>query len=56
MIAIFIALGLVLVAGLVIIPAIDEAHARSATALERYKGQQGNLEGHNGGCGRSCTG
>jgi hypothetical protein len=57
MAAIFmIALGVALVLGLVVIPAIHEAQARSDIALERNKGQQGNLEGHNGGCGRSCTG
>jgi hypothetical protein len=33
-----------LVAGWVVIPAIDEVKARSLTAFERYKGQQGDLK------------
>ena len=48
-----------LVIGLVIIPTIDEAHARSAIASERNKGQRGFEQSggqSSGGCGRSCTG
>lgn len=41
MLAVFVALGVVLVAGLVVIPAIHEAQARSDTALANYKGKQG---------------
>jgi mono/diheme cytochrome c family protein len=41
MVAIFVALGVMLVAGLVVIPAINEAQARSDTALTNNKGQQG---------------
>jgi hypothetical protein len=56
LVAIFIALGVVLVAGLVVIPAIEEAQARSDTALERNKGQQGFVQsgGQSGGCGHTC--
>ena len=41
MLAAFVALGVILVAGLVVIPAIHEAQAISSTALDRNKGQQG---------------
>ncbi len=41
MAAIFIALGVVLVAGLVVIPVIHETQARSDNALANYKGKQG---------------
>jgi hypothetical protein len=41
MLAIFVALGVVLVAGLLVIPAIDQAQARSVTASTRNKGQRG---------------
>jgi hypothetical protein len=41
MLAVFIALGAVLVAGLVVIPVIHEAQARSLTATLNNKGQQG---------------
>ena len=41
MLAIFVALDVMLVAGLVAIPAIHEAQAISSTALDRNKGQQG---------------
>jgi hypothetical protein len=55
---VFITLGVVLVAGLVVIPAI-EAQARSLTALERNKGQRGSDKSggqkSNGGCGRLCN-
>jgi hypothetical protein len=40
MLAIFLALGVVLVLGLVVIPVIHEAQARSLTAVFRDKGQQ----------------
>jgi hypothetical protein len=59
MLAIFLALGVVLVLGLVVIPAIHEAQARSLTAVFRDKGQQGFAQSggqSNGGCGRLCTG
>jgi hypothetical protein len=45
MVAIFVALGVVLIAGLMVIPAIDEAHARNAVASERNKGQRGSEQG-----------
>ena len=41
MLALFIAFGVVLVTGLIVIPVIEEAEARSNTASERNKGQQG---------------
>jgi hypothetical protein len=41
MLAIFIALGVMLVAGLVVVPVIHEAKARSDTALANNKGKQG---------------
>jgi len=44
MVAIFIALGVVLVAGLIVVPAIDEAQARSDIATARNKGQRGDEE------------
>ena len=40
MVAIFVALGVMLVAGLIAIPAIDEAHARNAIASKRNKGER----------------
>jgi len=61
MVAIFVALGAALVAGLVLIPVIHEAQARSLTAVFRDKGQQGDFAsggkrqgGQNGG-GGGCT-
>ena len=41
MLAVFIALGAVLVAGLVVIPVLHEAQARCLTATLNNKGQQG---------------
>ena len=41
MLAVFIALGVVLVAGLVVVPAIHEAQASNAISDSRNKGQQG---------------
>jgi hypothetical protein len=57
MITLFIALGVMLVAGLIAIPAIDEAHARNSIASERNKGQYGFVKsgGQGGGC-FSCGG
>jgi hypothetical protein len=59
MLAVFIALGAVLVAGLVVLPAIHEAQARSLTATLNNKGQQGDSASggkrHNPGC-NSCGG
>jgi hypothetical protein len=54
MFAIFIALGLVVVVGFVVLPAIDEAHARNSIASERNKGQQGFAQ--SGGQGGSICG
>ena len=57
MFAIFIALGLVVVVDFVVLPAIDEAQARSAIASERNKGQQGFAQsgGQGGGSCFSCV-
>jgi hypothetical protein len=41
MLSVVVALGLVLVVGLVVIPVIHEAQAISSTALDRRKGVQG---------------
>ena len=41
MIALLAVLGMVLVTGLVALPVIEEADARSDTASDRNKGQQG---------------
>jgi hypothetical protein len=41
MLGMFIALGVMLVVGLVVIPALHEAQARSLTAVFRDKGQRG---------------
>jgi hypothetical protein len=57
MVAIFVALGLIVVVGFVVLPAIDEAHARNAIASARNKGQQGFTQsGGQGGsdCGAAC--
>jgi hypothetical protein len=57
MVAIFIALGVMLVVGLVVIPAIHEAQARSLTAELRNKGQRGDDASggkRQGGSGGSC--
>jgi hypothetical protein len=54
MVAIFMALGVMLVAGLVVIPAIHEAQARSLTAELRNKGQRG-FEQSGGQGGRPCS-
>ena len=60
MLAALVALGVILVAGLVVIPAIHEAQAISSTALDRNKGQQGDSasggkrQDGSGGCGKSC--
>jgi hypothetical protein len=57
MLAIFVALGVILVAGLIAIPAIDQAHASNATSDSRKNGQQGakssdgKRQGHGGGNG-----
>jgi hypothetical protein len=40
MLTIFVALGIMLVAGLVVIPAIHEAHASNEISNSRNKGQQ----------------
>ena len=59
MVAIFVALGVMLVAGLVVIPTIYEAHASNAISDSRNKGRQGFTQSggqSSGGCGRSCTG
>jgi uncharacterized membrane protein YjgN (DUF898 family) len=53
MLAVLTALGVVLVAGLIAIPAIDEAHARSSIASARNKGQQGFVKSGGQG-GRLC--
>ena len=55
MVATFVALGIMLVAGLIAIPAIDQAHARNAIASERNKGQQGFSQSGGQGGGRVCT-
>ena len=51
--ALFMVLGAVLVKGLIAIPVIEEAEARSSTAEENNKGQQGekssNARSHQGG-------
>jgi hypothetical protein len=56
MLALFVALGVVLVTGLVVIPVVEEVDARSSTASDRNKGQQGDSSsegkrqgGNNGG-------
>ena len=56
MLAIFVALGLVAVVGFVVLPAIDEAHARNAIASARNKGQQGFRQsgGQGGGTCGGC--
>jgi hypothetical protein len=41
MLVVFVAFGVMLVAGLVVIPVIHEAQARSLTATLNNKGQQG---------------
>jgi hypothetical protein len=41
MLAIFVALGVVLVAGLIAIPALDQAYASNATSDSKKNGQQG---------------
>jgi hypothetical protein len=58
MLGIFIALGVVLVAGLVVIPIIHEAQARSLTATLNNKGQQGDSAsgGKRHGVGGGCDG
>ena len=53
MVAIFVALGVTLVAGLVLIPILEEAQARSDIALARNKGQQG-FEQSGGQGGSDC--
>jgi len=52
MLALFIALSAVVVTGLIAIPVLEEAHARSQTAEDRNKGQQGNAasDGKRLGC------
>jgi hypothetical protein len=45
MLALFLVLGVVLVTGLIAIPILEEADARSSTASERNKGQQGEEQG-----------
>lgn len=55
MVAILMGMGVVLVAGLVVIPAIQEAQARSATATERNKGQQGELSSGGKRVGLGCS-
>ena len=59
MVGLFVALGVMLAAGLVVIPAIHEAQARGLTAVFRDKGQQGDSASggkHSGGgvCAHSC--
>jgi hypothetical protein len=44
MVAIFVALGVTLVAGLVLIPVLEEAQAISSTALSKRYGQNGELK------------
>ena len=57
MLAIFVALGVMLVAGLVVIPVIHEAQARSLTAALRDKGQQGDFSsGGKRSGGGDCSG
>ena len=53
MLALFIAMGVVLVTGLIAIPVIEEAQARSSTAEENNKGKQGeeSSEGKRSGSG-----
>ena len=55
MLSVVVALGLALVVGLVVIPALHEAQARSLTATLNNKGQQGDSASggkrHNPGCG-----
>ena len=41
MLALFMVLGVVLITGLIAIPVIEEADARSNTASDNNKGQQG---------------
>jgi hypothetical protein len=59
MLSVVVALGLALVVGLVVIPALHEAQARSLTATLNNKGQQGDSASggkrHNPGC-NSCGG
>ncbi len=53
------ALTIVLVVGLAVIPAMEEVDARSSTASERNKGQQGDSSSdgkRQGGSGGSCGG
>src|SRR5690349_20278066 len=45
LLAIVVAFGLFLVAGLIVIPAMHEAQARNAIVSERNKGQQGSEQG-----------
>jgi hypothetical protein len=52
--ATFMALGVMLVVGLAVIPAIDQAQARSAIASARNKGQRGFEQ--SGGQGGSLCG
>jgi hypothetical protein len=56
--ATFMALGVMLVVGLAVIPAIDQAHARNPIASARNKGQQGfsSSGGQGGGCGSGFCG
>jgi hypothetical protein len=59
LLSLVVALGVALVAGLVVIPAIHEAQARSLTAVLRDKGQQGDdasggKRQGGGGCGSTC--
>ena len=52
-VALVIAVVAVTISGLIAIPAIDQAHARSSTAVSRDKGQQGDSAsgGKRGGTG-----
>ena len=54
--ATFMALGVMLVVGLAVIPAIDQAQARSAIASARNKGQRGFEQSGGQGGGLHCTG
>jgi len=60
LLGIFVMLGVMLVVGLVVIPATHEAHASNTISDSRNKGQQGdsasngNRHGGNGGCRVVC--
>jgi hypothetical protein len=53
MFAIFLVAALAV--GLVVIPVLEEAHARSAIASARNKGQQGFIKSGGQGGSRPCT-